>query len=136
MIKIMKYSEVSKNEIFARGKTSFDVSDIVADIIENVKANGDKALFEYSEKFDKAVLSSLEVTKEEIDEAFSSVEPEFIEIIKEAAENIKEFHKKQLRDGFEIRKENGTVVGQKITPIEEEQDDDKFFDDFFFCISM
>jgi histidinol dehydrogenase len=118
MIKIMKYSEVSKNEIFARGKTSFDVSDIVADIIENVKANGDKALFEYSEKFDKAVLSSLEVTKEEIDEAFSSVEPEFIEIIKEAAENIKEFHKKQLRDGFEIRKENGTVVGQKITPIE------------------
>ena len=78
----MKYSEVSKNEIFARGKTSFDVSDIVADIIENVKANGDKALFEYSEKFDKAVLSSLEVTKEEIDEAFSNVEPEFIEIIK------------------------------------------------------
>ncbi len=118
MIKIMKYGEVSADEIFARGKTSFDVSDIVTDIIENVKANGDKALFEYCEKFDKAVLSSLEVTKEEIEEAFENVEPEFIKIIKEAAENIKEFHKKQLKEGFEIKKENGVVVGQKITPIE------------------
>ena len=61
MIKIMKYGEVSADEIFARGKTSFDVADIVTDIIENVKANGDKALFHYCEKFDEAKLSSLEL---------------------------------------------------------------------------
>ena len=53
MIKIMKYGEVSANEIFARGKSSFDVADTVAEIIENVKNNGDTALFEYSKKFDK-----------------------------------------------------------------------------------
>ena len=78
MIKIMKYGTVSADEIFYRGKTSFDVADIVTDIIENVKQNGDKALFEYCEKFDKAKLSSLEVTNEEIEEAFSLVEERFI----------------------------------------------------------
>ncbi len=84
----MKYGEVSPKEIFARGTAAADVSGIVREIIENVKENGDKALYYYCEKFDKAKLSSLEVTKEEIDEAFSAVEPEFIEILKQAAENI------------------------------------------------
>ena len=85
MIKIMKYGEVSPEEIFARGETSFDVADIVTDIIDNVKKNGDKALFEYCEKFDKATLSSLEVSAEEIEEAFQLVEPKFIEILEKAA---------------------------------------------------
>ena len=118
MIKIMKYGEVSAEEIFARGKTSFDVADIVADIIENVKQNGDKVLFEYCEKFDKAKLSSLEVSAEEIDEAFKAVEPRFIEILKKAAENIREFHKKQVRNSFIINEQDGIVTGQKVTPIE------------------
>ncbi len=118
MIKILKSYEVSKEEIFARGNDELEVSDIVTDIIENVKANGDKALKEYAEKFDKASLSNIEVTEEEIEEAFSLVEPEFIEILKEASENIKEYHKKQLRSGFEIKREDGVVVGQKVTPIE------------------
>ncbi|MBE6808694.1 MAG: histidinol dehydrogenase [Ruminococcaceae bacterium] len=118
MIKIMKYGEVSAEEIFARGKTSFDVADIVADIIENVKQNGDKALFEYCEKFDKAKLSSLEVSAEEIDEAFKTVEPRFIEILEKAAENIREFHKKQVRNSFIINEQDGIVTGQKVTPIE------------------
>ncbi len=118
MIKIMKYGEISKEEIFARGKTSFDVADIVSDIINNVKANGDKALFEYCEKFDKAKLSSLEVSEAEIEEAFSSVEPRFIEIIKQAAENIRSFHKKQVRNSFIINEQDGVITGQKITPIE------------------
>jgi len=118
MIKIMKYGKVKPEEIFARGKTSFDVGDTVAEIIENVKANGDKALFEYCEKFDKAKLSSLEVTAEEIDEAFSLVEPRFIEILKTAAENIREFHKAQVRNSFIINNQDGIVTGQKITPIE------------------
>jgi len=118
MIKIMKYGEVSADEIFARGESSFDVADIVTDIIENVKANGDKALFEYCEKFDKADLTCLEVSEEEIDEAFNTVEPRFIEILKTAAENIREFHKKQVRNSFIINEQDGIVTGQKVTPIE------------------
>lgn len=118
MIKILKYGEVSPNEIFARGKGTFDVGDTVTEIIENVKQNGDKALFEYCEKFDKAKLSCLEVNAEEIEEAFNSVEPKFIEIIKKAAENIREFHKKQVRNSFIINDCDGIVTGQKITPIE------------------
>ena len=118
MIKIMKYGEVSADEIFASGKTSFDVADIVADIIENVKQNGDKALFEYCEKFDKAKLSSLEVTEEEINQAFNAVEPRFIEILEKAAENIREFHKRQVRNSFIINEQDGIVTGQKVTPIE------------------
>lgn len=117
MIKIMKYGEVSPKEIFARGTAATDVSGIVRDIIDNVKANGDKALYEYCEKFDKAKLSSLEVTNEEIDEAFSTVEPQFIEILKQAAENIRAFHKQQVRQSF-ILNGDGYVTGQKITPIE------------------
>ena len=117
MIKIMKYGEVSPEEIFARGTAATDVSDIVRDIIDNVKANGDTALYEYCEKFDKAKLSSLEVTNEEIDEAFAAVEPQFIEILKQAAENIRAFHKQQVRQSF-ILNGDGYVTGQKITPIE------------------
>lgn len=117
MIKIMKYGEVSPEEIFARGTAATDVSGIVRDIIDNVKANGDKALYEYCEKFDKAKLSSLEVSKEEIDEAFAAVEPQFIEILKQAAENIRTFHKQQVRQSF-ILNGDGYVTGQKITPIE------------------
>ena len=118
MIKIYKYGEVSNSEIFARDNIDSGVEGIVCDIIYNVRKNGDKALYEYCERFDKVTLSTLEVSSEEIDEAFNSVDPEFIEIVKEAKENITAFHKKQLRSGFEIREENGVVKGQKITPIE------------------
>lgn len=118
MIKIMKYGEVSPEEIFARGETSFDVADVVSEIIENVKKNGDKALFEYCEKFDKAKLSSLEVSAEEIEEAFQLVEPKFIEIIEKAAENIRKFHEKQVRNSFIISEQDGVITGQKVTPIE------------------
>ena len=118
MIKILKYSEVSKSEIFAREESNINVEDIVADIIEDVRKNGDKALFSYCEKFDKAKLESLEVSKEEIEEAFNLVEPRFIEIIKEAAENIKNFHEKQVRNSFIINDNDGIVTGQKVTPIE------------------
>lgn len=118
MIKIMKYGEVAADEIFARTEPTFDVTDIVTDIIENVKINGDKALFEYCEKFDKAKLNSLEVSEAEIEEAFGLVEPRFIEIIKTAAENITEFHKKQVRNSFIINEQDGIVTGQKVTPIE------------------
>ena len=118
MIKILKYGEVQNSEIFARSTAAADVSGIVSEIIENVKANGDKALFEYCERFDKAKLSSLEVTEAEIDEAFNSVEPKFLEIIKKAAGNIRNFHSKQVRNSFIISEQDGIVTGQKVTPIE------------------
>lgn len=118
MIKIYNYGEVSNSEIFARENISANVRDIVSEIISNVRKNKDKALFEYCLKFDKAELSSLEVSGEEIDEAFSLVEPEFIEILKEAAENIREFHKRQVRTNFIINEKPGVVIGQKVIPIE------------------
>lgn len=117
MIKIMKYGFLPASEIFARGTASTDVSGIVREIIDDVKANGDSALYKYCEKFDKAKLTSLEVTAEEIDEAVASVEPEFLEILKQAAENITAFHKEQVRTSF-ILNGDGFVTGQKITPIE------------------
>lgn len=118
MIKIYKYGEVSNSEIFARENIDAGVEDIVTDIIYNVRKNGDKALFEYAEKFDKVKLSSLEVTKEEIDEAFNLVDKDFIEIVKEAKENIEAFHKKQVRNSFIISEKEGVITGQKVTPIE------------------
>ena len=118
MIKIMKYGEISPDEIFARNESELDVSDTVSAIIADVRKNGDAALFAYARKFDKADLTALEVTEAEIDEAFAAVEPKFIEILKEAAANIRQFHEKQARDGFCIQKEDGAVIGQKVTPIE------------------
>lgn len=118
MIKIYKYGEVKNEDIFARTEPKMDVEGIVSEIIENVKKNGDKALFEYCEKFDKAKLSSLVVSREEIDEAVASVEPEFLEILKKAAANIRKFHEKQKRNSFIINDENGIVMGQKVIPVE------------------
>ena len=118
MIKIYKYGEVSYDEIFARGNIAASVEDVVSEIIDNVKRRGDEALYEYCSRFDKAELSSLEVTKEEMDEAFSLVDSEFVSIIEEAAENIRSFHKRQVRNSFVISEKDGVIVGQKVMPIE------------------
>ena len=118
MIKIMKYGEVSPEEVFARVEPTFNVTDIVADIIANVRQNGDKALFEYCEKFDKAKLTALQVTPEEIDQAVASVDPKFIEILEKAAANIRKFHSRQVRNSFIINDEDGIVMGQKIIPVD------------------
>lgn len=118
MIKIMKYGEVPNSEIFARSVPKTDVAGTVAEIIKNVRENGDEALFEYCKKFDKAQLSSLAVTKEEIDEALSLVEPEFLEILEKAAKNIRKFHSRQVRNSFIINDEDGIVIGQKIIPVD------------------
>ena len=118
MIKIYKCGEVSPEEIFARNNPTASVSDIVSGIIAEVVKNKDAALKAYGEKFDGVKLNCLEVTKEEIDAAYNSAEKEFIGVLEEAAENIRAFHAEQKREGFALKKENGVVVGQKITPIE------------------
>ncbi len=119
MIKIYKYTSLHNDEIFDRSNPTADVSGIVSDIIEDVRKNGDAALYKYCEKFDKAKLDSLEVSAQEIDEAFESVDPEFICILQKAAKNIREFHSAQKRNSFVVDSEkNGVVIGQKIIPIE------------------
>ncbi|MBR1972800.1 MAG: histidinol dehydrogenase [Oscillospiraceae bacterium] len=118
MIKIMKYGQVPNSEIFARVVPTVNVEGIVADIIANVRKNGDKALLEYNLKFDKAEMTSLLVSREEIEEAFAAVEPKFLSILEQAAENIRAFHSKQVRNSFVIADRPGIVLGQKVTPIE------------------
>ena len=118
MIKILTYGEVSRDEIFARTEPTVNVEDTVAEIIKNVRENGDKALFEYCERFDKARLDSLLVTESEIDEAMGLVEPRFIDVLTRAAANIREYHSKQVRHGFEIKKDDGTIIGQKVIPVD------------------
>ncbi|MBN3554340.1 histidinol dehydrogenase [Fictibacillus nanhaiensis] len=90
----------------------------VLDILQNVKTKGDEALFQYTETFDGVSLSSLEVTKNEIDEAISSLDSKMVEIILEAAENIREYHEKQRRQSWFFTREDGTLLGQKVTPLD------------------
>ena len=118
MISIMKYGEISNSEIFARQSRIADTEAIVAEIISNVRQNGDKAVLDYTVKFDKVVLDNMEVTQEEIDQAFAAVEPEFLDILRKAADNIRSFHSRQVRNSFIITEQDGVVSGQKITPIE------------------
>ena len=117
MIKIYKYGEVSNEEVFARDNIASNVEPAVTAIIADVRARGDEALFEYTARFDKAELTSLEVSPAEIDEAFATVEPQFLDILREAAANIRLFHEKQVRNSFVINRD-GVVMGQKVTPIE------------------
>lgn len=118
MIRILKFGEVSSDEIFARVENTANVEQIVADIIADVRSNGDKALFAYCEKLDNAKLDNLLVTQEEIDEAIKSVEPRFLDILRRAAENIRDFHRRQVRNSFIINDKNGIVIGQKIIPVD------------------
>ena len=118
MIRILKYGEVANQDIFARAVPKINVEETVAEIIADVRKNGDAALYRYCEKFDRAKLDSLTVSKEEIEEAMTLVEPRFIEILQQAAINIRAFHEKQVRNSFIINNENGIVVGQKVIPVD------------------
>ena len=118
MIKILKYNEVDNAEIFARVELTSSVEDVVAAIIADVRKNGDSALFAYTAKFDKAELTRMEVTPEEIEEARNAVEPEFIAILEKAAKNIRRFHEAQKRQSFIINDTDGVVMGQKIIPVD------------------
>ena len=114
----MKVGEVSPDQIFARVEPQVDVESIVADIIADVRKNGDEALYAYAKKFDKAELTSLEVSAEELQEAFESVEPGFLAVLKEAADNIRAFHSRQVRNSFLINDRPGVVMGQKVIPMD------------------
>ena len=118
MIRILRYGEIPNEEIFERTSPLADVEDAVAEIIAGVRERGDEALFGYTLKFDKAKIDRLEVSSEEIEEALEGEDPDFLEILKEAAENIRAFHVNQKRSGFRSYGKDGIILGQRITPIE------------------
>ena len=118
MIRIMKYGEVSNEEIFARSMPTVNVTDVVSNIIRNVREWGDAAVKEYTEKYDKAKLDSLLVTAEEMEEALEKTGPEFMAILEKAAANIRKFHSRQVRNSFIINDEPGVVMGQKVIPVD------------------
>lgn len=90
----------------------------VKDIIAAVRTDGDKALYEFAEKFDGVSLDSLEVPAQELATAADRVSPEYAAMLRRAAENIRQFHAMQLREGFTLRRADGTVLGQRISPVE------------------
>ena len=100
------------------GESSKDIMIQVEEIIDNVRKNKDDALYAYSEKFDGVKLDSLVMSKKEMEEVVKKVDPLFIENMKEAASNIAFYHKKQLHNGYELQKEKGVYLGQRVIPLE------------------
>jgi len=95
-----------------------EVADTVREIINEVRTRGDKALFDFTERFDGVRLKSLEVSREAAKEAYDSLEPALRSTIEKACENIRKFHEKQKENSWFEAEENGIIVGQKITPLE------------------
>ena len=117
MIRIYNLAHIDEKDILIRTQSKPGVEDIVKNIIDDVKINGDEALKKYAKKFDNADICDVEVSRQEIESAMGEVEPEFIEILENAAENIREFHMHQVRNSFVINKNDGIVLGQKIVPL-------------------
>lgn len=118
MIRIYEYSQVDPAEIFQRETPISRVEEPVAAILADVKSRGDQAILEYTARFDRCTLDSLKVTEEEIEEAFAAVEPEFLEILRKAAANIRAFHSAQVRQSLVLTPSGGVILGQRVTPIE------------------
>ena len=120
MIKKIKYSKkIDLEKELARSQFSYDdVNETVENILKDVKNRGDKALIEYTEKFDGVKLETLEVSDKEIEDAYNTIDKELLEVIKYSHDNIKKYHERQVRNNFMITEENGVVLGQIINPIE------------------
>ena len=123
MLKYMEVNESSKQQLIkslrSRSlKADESVTKSVADIIEKVKNEGDKALYELTERFDLVKLDSFEVTESDLNECIEKAGKEFIDALKEAKENIEEYHKKQKANGYIITKNNGVYLGQRVIPLE------------------
>lgn len=124
-MKVVELTENTRNNILEnllkRSPNSYGkFEQTVAEILENVRINGDQAVFDYSMKFDKAEISpeNIRVTEAEIKEAYTLVDAELVEIIRKAIKNIRDYHQMQKRYSWFDSKPNGSILGQKITPIE------------------
>lgn len=118
MIKILDAGQVPLSEILSRTEDKRDISGTVSGIIADVRQNGDAALLRYAKEFDHAELSSLEVPQEQMDKALADLSFDLRDVLEEAAENIRAFHKRQVQHGFVVNSKEGAVLGQKVTPIE------------------
>ena len=124
-MRTLKLTEETQSELLGnllnRNPGSYtEYENIVNEIIDNVRKNGDKAVFEYTLKFDKSELnaSNIRVTEDEIKEAYKELDPKFVEVMKKSAENIRVFHEKQKRNSWIDTREDGSILGQRILPIE------------------
>lgn len=117
MIRIMKRGEVSESELFARKVSGADVAGTVAEIIADVRENGDAALKKYNEKFDRCSCESLLVSDEEFDAAVEAVGPELLRVLERSAGNIREYHLRQVRHDYIVTAEDGSVLGQRVLPM-------------------
>lgn len=124
-MRIVELTESTKKnllkDLLKRSPSSYGTYEqTVSEIVNNVKENGDKAVFEYTEKFDHFALNSgnIRVTEEEIKEAYKEIPEDLIEVYRHSAANIRTFHEKQLRQSFIETRPNGSILGQRITPIE------------------
>lgn len=124
-MKLVKLNEEVKKEVLKElsersHSGNDDFTAVVDEILENVRANGDKAVFEYTKKFDGADISkdNFIVSKEEIDEAYEKVDRKLIEVIRKSLQNIKSYHERQVRQTFIDDSKPGIILGQRIIPLE------------------
>ena len=119
MIRIYQFDALAPEQILNRDlRAEKNVGDVVDAIIADVRARGDAALKDYALKFDGAEIDNLQVTQEEIDAAFASTDPDFLETLRMAAANIEAFHRQQVHKNFVMNEQDGVILGQKYTPIE------------------
>ena len=104
--------------IIKKRSNTLNIRKSVEDIIGNVKDFGDKALREYTLNFDKVYIETFKVEEEEINKAYNKVDVEFIEVLKESIENIKEYHERQKKTGYIYNKELGVYMGQRLIPVD------------------
>ena len=124
-MRIVELTEESRNNLLAnllkRSPASYGkYEQTVNNIVDRVRREGDQALFELTREFDKCDLNaqSIRVADEEIEEAYSQIDPEFVTVMKKSAANITAFHEKQMHNSWILPNDNGTILGQKITPVE------------------
>ena len=118
MIRIMKYGEEPNSAIFRRSTAAADVSGAVAEILQAVRSEGDTALRRFEEAFDHVKLEGLEATSSELEAGMAAVSPEFLGVLERSAANIRAYHEKQVRSGYEMTQQPGLIVGQRVIPLE------------------
>ncbi len=107
MIQILRWGQVPNSEIFARIVPMANVEQAVADILTDVRKRGDEAVLDYTRRFDGVSLETMVVSRQEMEEAMASVEPEFLQVLNQAAQNIRAFHSRQVRNSFVLADQPG-----------------------------
>ncbi len=121
MLKLIQSKDVESVQGYLKGRQSVTDGDIVKateTIIENVRTKGDQALYEYTEQFDGVKLDSLLIDDSEIEKAYQQADPKFIEEMEEAKQNLIDYHKLQVQNGYEIKKQDGIYLGQRVMPLQ------------------